>query len=138
MSKENLRKSPWFHTANPSDLDGIEDWAAWLEAILHNPCSLWEEDGEEFLIETRQLVERLDGLKIEIYPNEHPPPHFHVVSPDIDASFAIEDCQLLNGKIDAQKHRKVKFWHKHAKPILIACWDSTRPTECVVGRYAGT
>lgn len=138
MSKEDLKKSPFFHTANPSDLEGIEDWAAWLEAILHNPCSVWEDDGHEFLIEIRQLVERLDGLKIEIRPKEHPPPHFHVMSPNVDASFAIEDCRLLKGRIDSQSERKIRFWHKHAKSTLIACWDDTRPTNCVVGRYVGS
>lgn len=138
MSKDDLRKSPWFHTVSPSELDGIEDWTAWLEAILHNPCGVWDRDGEELLIEIKQLVEKLDGLRIEIYPNEHPPPHFHVVSPNVDASFAIEDCSFLNGQINPHDHRKIRYWHKHAKPTLIACWDSTRPTNCTVGRYVGT
>ena len=131
-SKATLKSTRHFHLIDPSELDGLEDLAHWLEAILHNPCGLWEDDGEEFLIEVRQLVDRLNGLKIEIYPDEHPPPHFHVVSPGANASFTIEDCRLLKGKIDPQDQRKVRFWHKHAKATLIECWNSTRPTDCVV------
>ena len=116
----------------------MEDFAAWLEAILHNPCSVWEEDGEAFLIEIKQLVARVDGLKIEIYPNEHPPPHFHVKSPNVDASFAIDDCRYLEGKVDNRDKKKIEYWFKHAKPLLIESWNSTRPSNCTVGRYEGT
>ena len=71
---------------NPSELEGLKEYAEWLEAILHRPCSVWEEDGKEFLIEIRELVARVNGLKIEIHPNEHPPPHFHVKTPKVNAS----------------------------------------------------
>ena len=124
-----------FHMVNPNELEGIEEYAEWLESILHNPCSVWEENGEEFLIEIRQLVARVNGLQIHIYPNEHPPPHFHVKSPDVNASFSIEDCKKLEGQIGAQELRKVRFWHKSAKPLLISAWNETRPTNCTVGEY---
>lgn len=136
-TKEQLKRSPWFHTVNPTELKDIEEWAEWLEAILHNPCSVWEveETGERFLIETRQVVARLHGLKIEVYPKEHPPPHFHVKSPKVDASFRIDNCELLHGTVPNGELRKITFWHEHAKAQLIESWNSTRPTSCVVGEY---
>lgn len=76
-------------------------------------------------------------LKIEIYPDEHPPPHFHVKSPNIDASFNIESCNLLKGEIEGRDKKKIEYWHKHAKPLLIEIWNSTRPTNCTVGAYQG-
>ena len=101
MSVEELRKTPWFHNVDPEKLETFEDFAAWLEAILHNPCNVREENGESFLIEIKQLVARVNGLKIEVYSNEHPPPHFHVKSPNINASFDIESCSLLQGDLDS-------------------------------------
>ncbi len=135
---EKLKETPWFHNVDPERLKSFEDYAAWLEAILHNPCNVWEENGEMFLIEIRQLVTRVNGLKIEVYSNEHPPPHFHVKSPNVDASFAIENCAVLEGKVDNRDRKKIELWHRKAKPLLIAAWNSTRPTNCTVGLYKGT
>lgn len=139
IDKDTLKRIGRFHMADPEEFVNMTDWAEWLESILHNPCSVWEkEDGELVLLEIKQLVERVDGLKMEIYPNEHPPPHFHVKSPNINASFRIEDCVRINGDISGSDEKKVLYWHKHAKPMLISVWNETRPTNCVVGLYAGT
>jgi hypothetical protein len=138
MSVEKLRGTPWFHNVDPKKLESFDDFTAWLEAILHNPCNVWEEDGESFLIEIRQLVARVNGLKIEVYSNEHPPPHFHVKSPNVNASFDIKSCSFLEGDVDTRDKKKIQFWHKHAKPLLIEAWNSTRPTDCTVGAYEGT
>ena len=138
MTVDELKRTPYFHNVDPGLLKTLDDFAAWLEAILHNPCNVWEEDGEEFLIEIKQLVARVNGLKIEIYPNEHPPPHFHVKSPNIDASFNIENCSLLDGSISLSDQKKVRYWHKYSKTLLIETWNSTRPTDCSVGKYEGT
>ena len=134
----HVRKIPYFHLADPSIFSDLDDYAEWLEAIFHNPCSIWEEDGKLLLIEIKQLVVRLEGLKIEVYPDEHPPPHFHVISPNVSASFSINDCEKLEGKISGSDMKKVRYWHQHAKPLLIEAWNSTRPTNCVVGPYVGT
>lgn len=91
---EKLKETPYYHRVDPNKLKEFDVFAAWLEAILHNPCSIWEDEGQVVLLENKQLVASINGLKIEIYSNEHPPPHFHVKSPNIDASFTIEDCEL--------------------------------------------
>ncbi|MGB0206132.1 MAG: DUF4160 domain-containing protein [Neptuniibacter sp.] len=138
MTVESLRKTPYFHLVNPDKLETLDDFAAWLEAILHNPCNACEADGEVFLIEIKQLVARVNGLKIEVYSNEHPPPHFHVKSPNIDASSDIENCSLIEGHIGGRDRKKIEYWHKHAKSLLVESWNSTRPTNCTVGAYEGT
>ena len=138
IRKEKLKQTPFFHAVDPEELEGIDEFAQWLEALLHNPCSVWEENGELVLLEIRQLVARMNGLKIEIYPNEHAPPHFHVTSPNVNASFSIENCEILNGKISSNDLNKIRYWHKHAKSLLIECWDNTRPTDCIVGKYVDT
>lgn len=139
LTKEMAKKLGALHLIEPEELDGIQEHAEWLESIIHGPCSIWEEDdGELILTQIRQLVERVHGLKIEIYLNEHPPPHFHVKSPNIEASFSIHDCSKLNGSIDRGDLKKIKYWHKHSKELLIRQWNESRPTNCVVGEYVGT
>jgi hypothetical protein len=39
LSKTELRAMGRFHLAKPAELDGMQEWAEWLEAILHGPCS---------------------------------------------------------------------------------------------------
>ena len=121
MGKEQLRGTRWFHAVEPGELEDLSEFAEWLEALLHNSCSIWEEDGESFLIETKQLVARLNGLRIEVYPNEHPPPHFHVKSPNVNASFTISDCSKLTGFISGSDEKKIQFWHRSAKSKLVEC-----------------
>ena len=128
-----------FHLVDPATLNSIDDFAAWLEAILHNPCSVQLKDDRSFvLIETKQLVARLSGLRIEIYPKDHAPPHFHVKSPDVNASFRIDDCGKIAGNLKDGDYRKVRYWHSHSKPLLIESWNKMRPTDCTVGRYTAT
>lgn len=136
--KEQLKQAGRFELADPQTLDEIHDWTLWLEAILHGPCHILVRDNELILLQGKQLIERLAGLKVEIYPDEHAPPHFHIKSPEINASFAIEDCCLLDGNAPRGALDKIKYWHKHSKKKLIEAWNSTRPTYCQVGPYVGT
>ena len=136
ISKNDLKTAGRFDLADPSTLDTFDEWALWLEAILHGPVSIFVRDsGEEVLSHGKQLVERLDGLRITIYPNELPPPHFLVEAPDVDASFAIEDCRVVGGKPTQAMVQKIRFWHRRAKPTLIEVWNETRPVDCTVGQY---
>ena len=138
IPKSVLKERGRFHLVSPGELDGFEEYAEWLEALLHNSCSIFiDDDGEEILLENKELVARVNGLKIEIYSNEHPPPHFHVKAPNINASFCIESCNKLKGEISSKDLSKVKYWFKHSKSLLIDIWNSTRPTDCVVGAYNG-
>ncbi|KPV93227.1 hypothetical protein AN395_00353 [Pseudoalteromonas sp. P1-30] len=136
--KEFAKKTGRLYLVDDSEIESVREYCEMLEQLLTGPFSIWEEDGELQVLEIKQLVEKVGGLKIEIYSNEHPPPHFHVKSANINASFAIEDCLKLNGKVDTSDYKKIKYWHKRAKPKLIEAWNNTRPTNCVVGAYAGT
>ena len=84
---------------------------------------------------TEELVARLDGLKIEVFSREHPPPHFRVIYSGETANFAIKDCSFLNGGL-TKWHRTIRKWHTGHKPELIAAWNRTRPSDCPVGEYA--
>jgi hypothetical protein len=113
----------------------ILDHAVYLELILNGPFVIWDEDGEYKVIQVKARVDTYRNLKIIINPKEHPPPHFHVQAENIDASFAIEDCSLLAGNVSAANLRKIRYWYTSSKPKLIEVWNSTRPTNCVVGEF---
>lgn len=86
------------------------------------------------VLEKRVLVESIDNLKIEIYHNEHPPPHFHVKCEKFNASLAVVDCTVLKGQIGGPDLKKILFWHNQNRELLIKVWNDTRPTDCPVGK----
>jgi hypothetical protein len=88
---------------------------------------------EGHVAEIRKLVTKVDNLKIEIYPNEHPPPHFHVKSNDFNVSLSIMDCDIVKGQLDSKTLKKVKYFHGRNKDKLISIWNELRPSNCPVG-----
>jgi hypothetical protein len=78
-----------------------------------------------------------DGrMKVEIYSNEHAPPHFHVTYGGKSGSFSLRDCALVKGGENMRKERKsIEVWHSRNKMKLIEFWNDTRPDNCPVGLY---
>ena len=106
---------------------------AWLLERFLSECYVVEHDGAPRLIFKKAQADRIGSMTIQIYANEHAPPHFHVKSPDIDATFSITDCEKLNGTISAKDEQLIKLWHSGAKGKLIEIWNRMRPTDCPVG-----
>ncbi len=86
------------------------------------------------VVEKRYLVGTVKNLKIVIHPNEHPPPHFHVLSDEINASIDVITCELLRGEIKNSDMKKIKYWHSLNSKEIIRVWNLTRPSDCPVGR----
>lgn len=101
-----------------------------LYILLNGDFAVWE-DGSLYSI--RQLVDRFEGLKVEIFPREHPPPHFHVKGGDVDVCFSIDECDLIEGRLDGRRKDLIKWWHSRCKAKLIEIWNATRPDGCPVG-----
>jgi hypothetical protein len=105
-----------------------------LEAHLASSFSdgpIIDDSGRRLLEE--QLVANLDGLRIDIFSNEHPPPHFRVSYAGESNNFAIEDCRPLNGNALRKFFRNIKKWHNENKAVIEKCWNDMRPTGCTVG-----
>jgi hypothetical protein len=81
----------------------------------------------------RQLVDRVNGLTITVFPREHPPPHFHIVGLGINASFSIFDGVHLTGDISPKQQKIVEFWYLRSRALLVRSWNETRPSNCPVG-----
>lgn len=115
-----MRRMPDELEKEINDAANIEDALPALECLLSNGYSVWT-DGSLYFI--KELVGRVNGLSLYIYPNDHPPPHFHIRGGGLDASFCIEDCRLLRGRIDPRRQALIKWWHQRAKDKLEATWE---------------
>ncbi len=85
-------------------------------------------------LSTAKEVGRTNGLTMAILSDEHAPPHFRVRYQGETANFRIKDGEHINGGLK-QHHKAIKKWHAVNKQKLIATWDSTRPSDCPVGKY---
>ena len=108
----------------------LPEVTATLERLLSEGYSIWT-DGT--LYNVKHLVDKTNGLKIQIFGKEHAPPHFHVEKGDIKASFTIENCQYMVGNIGSRETKLVEFWYQQSRETLIKIWNETRPADCPVG-----
>lgn len=96
----------------------------------------YDDSGRPLFLIRKALVEKVDGFKIEIFSNEHPPPHFRVIYQGMTANFRISDCKVLNGDKKLLKYNNnIKAWWKENKELLIQFWNARRPSDCPVGNY---
>lgn len=110
--------------------ESLEDLVRVLEILFNRGYAV---DPEGRLYKILELVAQVNGLRIVIRPDEHPPPHFHVTGGDVDAAFSIVTGDFLKGSIDNRKKRLVEYWYKPSRRKLIDVWNRTRPSDCPVG-----
>jgi hypothetical protein len=76
-------------------------------------------------------VDRLDGLKIIVYSDEHPPPHFLVKCAEGSRRFQISDCKPLDSSGLEKYLRNIRKWHEKNRQVLIKAWnESTYGLPC--------
>lgn len=93
-------------------------------------------DKGEYVELKKVQVDRLKGLKIEVFSNEHPPPHFRVKFQGSTANYRIKDCKRINGSGEVVRFENNVFkWWKSNKQKLIDIWNERRPSDCPVGVY---
>ena len=65
---------------------------------------------------------------VRVYPNDHLPPHFHIVSPDEEALIEIEMLAVLAGAIPKGKAgREAMKWATQNKAALVTEWNRINP-----------
>ena len=123
-----MNKSYYFDQNN---IEEFKQFEIQLNDFINSGATFFNEQ----IIETKKFVAKYNGIKIEIYSNEHPPAHFHIVSGENNASFAIDDCELLKNKGFSPKVIKnIQDWFLYSKDRLIEVWNETRPSDCTVGK----
>lgn len=69
----------------------------------------------------------IGSLKVVIYPNDHPPPHFHVLTDMYNVKFDIETCESLGGELPGKHLKAIRGWHAKNIDLLREKWKVTRP-----------
>lgn len=49
-------------------------------------------------------------LKVQIFADDHNPPHFHAVTPDHEALIRLSDLQILRGQISRRHYELIVSW----------------------------
>ena len=63
-----------------------------------------------------------DGIKIYIYPGEHPPPHVHVIYAEFVALITIEPAKIDKGYLPVSVERRVLEWVADHREKLLEAW----------------
>ena len=64
----------------------------------------------------------VDGVKIQFYPDEHPPPHFHAVFAEFVAQIRIDPLSVLRGSLPPNKLNVVLVWAAANHDGLMRAW----------------
>jgi hypothetical protein len=77
-------------------------------------------------------VAAFNGIKIELYFDEHPPPHFHARYAEFIAQIDMETLEIRNGSLPRSQFRMVQAWALPRMAALRAAW-----AVCLAGGNPG-
>jgi len=63
-------------------------------------------------------------VKIQFYPKEHPPPHFHAVFAEHRAQIEIASLKVINGRLPRAKLRIVVSWARTRREAFERAWEA--------------
>lgn len=79
-------------------------------------------------------VAQVDGVSIRIYfhdTDRHKTPHFHAVTAEDQALFAIPGIDLLEGGLPQPAYARVCAWARANRDLLITEWNRCNPQQPV-------
>ncbi|MCO6487270.1 MAG: DUF4160 domain-containing protein [Phaeodactylibacter sp.] len=65
-----------------------------------------------------------DGIKIDLYFDDHAPPHFHAIYAEYEELVEIKTLGTYQGRLPAKQRKKVIRWAKENQAILMEIWDA--------------
>jgi hypothetical protein len=68
----------------------------------------------------------IDGVKIDLYFDDHLPPHFHAIYAEDEELIEIETLDTYRGALPKPKHKKILKWAKENQAQLKAIWEALR------------
>jgi hypothetical protein len=71
----------------------------------------------------------IEGVKIELFYNDHVPPHFHATIAEYEALIAIKSQEIIRGDLPKNKKKKILKWSKENESILMEIWNSMRSSN---------
>lgn len=104
-------------------MDELEKLSEKLAIFMEG--TMVSENGQVYQI--LEAILRVDKIKIELYPNDHGRPHFHVKKSDeIDAVIDLKTLELIKGKISNNDLKKIQAFISEDlrnKGMLEHAWD---------------
>jgi len=64
----------------------------------------------------------VEGVKIQFYADEHPPPHFHAIFAEHVAQIQIQPVKVLRGSLPQNKLESILRWAEDHSDFLIKAW----------------
>lgn len=64
----------------------------------------------------------IGGLKIQVFADDHFPPHFHIVGPDFEVLVAMSDLSILKGGRYHRELRDAMDWARQNSNVLQKEW----------------
>jgi len=77
-------------------------------------------------------ISRFYGILIQMYFDDHNPPHFHVIYADHKAVIGIYDFGVLEGDLPPRALGLVTEWARINKDALLEDWDRARRMEALL------
>ena len=68
-------------------------------------------------------IHRIGKVKIQVFGDDHAPPHFHVWRPEGQALVAIETLDVLASEVPERLLQEAMDWAASNKPTLREAWD---------------
>ena len=63
------------------------------------------------------------GIKIQMFWNDHPPPHFHAEAAGLIVVVEIRTLRILRGELSAASMKLVLQWAKQHQAELLEAWE---------------
>lgn len=76
-------------------------------------------------------IARFYGIAIQMYWNDHNPPHFHVRYGNAHAAFRIDNGEVLFGELPMTARRLVEAWALARQAELQQNWERARAQEAL-------
>jgi Domain of unknown function (DUF4160) len=71
----------------------------------------------------------VNGVRIEFYFDEHPPPHFHARYAEFIAQIDIATLDIIKGSLPKPQYQDVRQWASSRQEELMQAWKA-----CNAGR----
>jgi hypothetical protein len=71
-------------------------------------------------------ISRFFGIVIQMFGNDHNPPHFHAIYNEYRALFDIETGELLQGEMPVKQMKFIQVWTEIHKNELIENFSTLR------------
>jgi len=68
----------------------------------------------------------IEGVKIQLFFNDHVPPHFHAVIAEYEALIGIKEIEILEGSLPKNKRKKILEWAEANQPELMGIWNELK------------